>query len=131
MKLSSQESPIFTLNIQSCRSNEAFLFIKNCDFKFASIEGKAVPIVFKTSEKFIWTLLDVANRTVTATAELAGVDASLEWDKKTGEYIIVVKDASNTSSQKDISDKHEELIPPQSQVMYGVEKVDISPLSLI
>uniref|UniRef100_A0A6V2F3X9 Uncharacterized protein n=1 Tax=Ditylum brightwellii TaxID=49249 RepID=A0A6V2F3X9_9STRA len=131
MKLSSQESPIFTLNIQSCRSNEAFLFIKNCDFKFASIEGKAVPIVFKTSEKFIWTLLDVANRTVTATAELAGVDASLEWDKKTGEYIIVVKDASNTSSQKDISDKHEELIPPQSQVMYDVEKVDISPLSLI
>lgn len=57
------------------------------DLNLAYGEGKAEKIVDDTGEDFVWRLLDIANRTMLATADLAGVDLDLKWDDK-GERIL-------------------------------------------
>jgi vacuolar protein sorting-associated protein 13A/C len=52
------------------------------DLNLAYGDGKAEKIVVDTGEDFVWRLLDIANRTMLATADLAGVDLDLKWDDK-------------------------------------------------
>lgn len=62
------------------------------DLNLAYGEGKAEKIVVNTGEDFVWRLLDIANRTMLATADLAGVDLDLRWDDKIGKFSVAVSD---------------------------------------
>lgn len=62
------------------------------DLNLAYSDGKAEKITINTGEDFVWRLLDIANRTILATAELAGVDLDLKWDDKTGKFSVSVSD---------------------------------------
>lgn len=63
------------------------------DLNLAYGDGKAEKIVVNTGEDFVWRLLDIANRTALATAELAGVDLDLEWDEEVGKFKVSVLDS--------------------------------------
>lgn len=62
------------------------------DLNLAYGDGKAEKIVVNTGEDFVWRLLDIANRTMLATADLAGVDLDLRWDDKAGKFSVAVSD---------------------------------------
>lgn len=62
------------------------------DLNLAYGNGKAEKIIVNTGEDFVWRLLDIANRTLLATAELAGVDLDLKWDDKAGKFAVAVSD---------------------------------------
>ena len=62
------------------------------DLNLAYGNGKAEKIIVNTGEDFVWRLLDIANRTMLATAELAGVDLDLKWDDKAGKFAVAVSD---------------------------------------
>jgi vacuolar protein sorting-associated protein 13A/C len=62
------------------------------DLNLAYGNGKADKIVVSTGEDFVWRLLDIANRTMLATAELAGVDLDLKWNQETGKFSVAITD---------------------------------------
>ena len=62
------------------------------DLNLAYSDGKAEMITINTGEDFVWRLLDIANRTMLATAELAGVDLDLKWDEAVGKFSVSVAD---------------------------------------
>ncbi len=62
------------------------------DLNLAYGDGMAHQIVVNTGEDFVWRLLDIANRTMLATAELAGVDLDLKWDDKAGKFAVAISD---------------------------------------
>ena len=62
------------------------------DLNLAYGDGKAERIVVNTGEDFVWRLLDIANRTMLATAELAGVDLNLKWDEAAGKFSVAISD---------------------------------------
>jgi len=62
------------------------------DLNLAYRDGKAEKIVVNTGEDFVWRLLDIANRTMLATADLAGVDLDLKWDDEAGKFSVSVSD---------------------------------------
>lgn len=62
------------------------------DLNLAYGNGKADKIVVSTGEDFVWRLLDIANRTMLATAELAGVDLDLKWNEETGKFSVAITD---------------------------------------
>ena len=66
----------------------------------SSLNGKAEKIVVNTGEDFVWRLLDIANRTALATAELAGVDLDLEWDEE-GKFKVSVLDSISVADDVD------------------------------
>lgn len=62
------------------------------DLNLAYGDGKAHQITVDTGEDFVWRLLDIANRTMMATADLAGVDLDLKWDDKAGKFAVSISD---------------------------------------
>lgn len=62
------------------------------DLNLAYGDGKAEKIVVNTGEDFVWRILDIANRTMLATAELAGVDLDLTWNEETGKFSVSISD---------------------------------------
>lgn len=71
------------------------------DLNLAYGNGKAEKIVVNTGEDFVWRLLDIANRTALATAELAGVDLDLEWDEEVGKFKVSVLSPNSVSDDVD------------------------------
>jgi hypothetical protein len=62
------------------------------DLNLAYGDGKAERIIVNTGEDFVWRLLDIAHRTMLATAELAGVDLDLSWNEETGKFSVSISD---------------------------------------
>ena len=71
------------------------------DLNLAYGNGKAEKIVVNTGEDFVWRLLDIANRTALATAELAGVDLDLKWDEGVGKFKVSVLDSNSVADDVD------------------------------
>ena len=126
------------------------------DLNLAYGEGKAEKIVVNTGEDFVWRLMDIANRTMLATADLAGVDLDLKWDEKNGKFSVSVSDprlmaADDLDSGMLLSGKHFVLHllrksnrclftsytedgkyrPPRSDKLYDVKKLRVSPFILL
>jgi hypothetical protein len=62
------------------------------DLNLAYGDGKAEKITVNTGEDFVWRILDIANRTMLATAELAGVDLDLTWNDEAGKFSVTISD---------------------------------------
>lgn len=87
------EKSFFDLCVRTRGSLNADLIrVDLFDLNLAYSDGKADKITVNTGEDFVWRLLDIANRTILATAELAGVDLDLKWDDKTGKFLVSVSD---------------------------------------
>jgi vacuolar protein sorting-associated protein 13A/C len=90
---SMSEKSFFDLCVRTRGSLNADLIrVDLFDLNLAYSDGKAEKITINTGEDFVWRLLDIANRTILATAELAGVDLDLKWDDKTGKFSVSVSD---------------------------------------
>jgi len=99
------------------------------DLNLAYGEGKAEKIVVNTGEDFVWRLLDIANRTMLATADLAGVDLDLKWDEKAGKFSVAVSDPRlENADDLDLDGNYR---PPRSDKLYDVKKLRVSPFILL
>ena len=99
------------------------------DLNLAFAQGKSEKIVVQTTEEFIWKAIDVGNRIIVSTAELAGIDVKLEWEEEDGGYIVVVKDLSTTSFAD--FDTEASYTPPQSGTLYDINKARVSPFEMV
>jgi hypothetical protein len=98
------------------------------DLNLAHANGVSERMFVKTSEDFVWKMLDVVNRIIVATAELAGVDIRLEWDEQEGEYIV----AMDTIADEDtFEESRATYTPPKSDKLFDVKKARISPFKII
>ena len=90
---SSSEKSFFDLCLRTRGPLNADLIrVDLFDLNLAYGDGKAEKIVVNTGEDFVWRLLDIANRTIMATAELAGVDLDLKWNEETGKFSVSISD---------------------------------------
>jgi hypothetical protein len=98
------------------------------DLNLAHANGKSERMFVKTSEDFVWKMLDVVNRIIVATAELAGVDIRLEWDEQEGEYIVAMDAIANKET---FEEGRAIYTPPKSDKLFDVNKARISPFKII
>ncbi|KAL9187273.1 hypothetical protein ACHAXT_001376 [Thalassiosira profunda] len=99
------------------------------DLNLAYRDGKAEKIVVNTGEDFVWRLLDISNRTMLATADLAGVDLDLKWDEKAGKFSVAVSDPRlKDADDLDLDGNYR---PPRSDKLYDVKKLRVSPFILL
>lgn len=99
------------------------------DVNLAYSEGKAEKIVINTGEDFVWKMLDISNRTMLATAELAGVDLDLRWDEERGKFSVAISDPRLNDA--DDIDHDGNYKPPRSDKLYDVKKIRVSPFILL
>jgi hypothetical protein len=95
------------------------------DLNIAHANGMSQKIFVNTSESFVWKTLDLADRILSAAGEFAGVEMNLKWDDKSEGYMIVYKDQANAANEAF------SYSPPQSDKLYDVRKVRVSPFSLV
>jgi vacuolar protein sorting-associated protein 13A/C len=98
------------------------------DLNLAHAQGKSEKIVVQTTEEFIWKAIDVVNRIIVSTAELAGIDLKLEWDEEDGGYIVLMKDMSTSSTGFNTETSY---TPPQSETLYDITKARVSPFEMV
>ena len=108
--------------------NADLIHVDLVDLNVAHVKGKSERISLKTSEAFIWKILDIMNRTIVSTAELAGVNIRLEWDEENSEFIVKL----DQSDERDSFERNEtKYSPPRSNKLFDVKKVRISPFTIV
>ena len=126
---SSSDKHFFDLCIRTKGSHNADLVkVDLFDLNLAYSNHKSQQIILNTGEDFIWKLLDVAHRTMIATAELSGIDLELEWDDEKGTFVV------NTFECKDNLYDFEAdgtYTPPKSDKLYDVKFARVSPLNIL
>ncbi|KAL7530558.1 hypothetical protein ACHAWF_003433 [Thalassiosira exigua] len=99
------------------------------DLNIAFSEGQAEKVIVNTGEDFVWRLLDIANRTMLATTDLAGVDLDLKWDDKAGKFSVAISDPRlRDADDLDLDGKYR---PPRSDKLYDVKKLRVSPFIVL
>merc|ERR1719491_1907436 len=88
-------------------------------------------IVIGTDEDFIWSLIDVMDRINTAISDMCDSNIDLDLNEETGEYMI--SGSKNPENLGDIGGKDglSHYDPPQSDKLFNVKKIHISPMSLV
>lgn len=97
------------------------------DVKLAHTHGTSDKVYISTSEDFVWSLLDLANRILLAAAEFGGVDIEVKWDKEHDGYIVMAKDKAEDSSHQNAA----MYVPPKSEQVYSIKKTRISPFKVV
>jgi len=122
----SQNSNVFDFCIRTRNSgNSALVNVDLIDLNLAFSGRQSDPIIIRTSESFIWNILDILSRTNEAKNEIAGVDIELEWDQDQEEFTVNISDISN--EEKETFDEEGKYHPPRSDKMYKIAKARVSP----
>jgi hypothetical protein len=96
------------------------------DLNLAHLNGQCDNIILNTSEEFVWKLLDLSNRIVDASGELAGLALKLEEDTEHGGYIVSMVDDKSLRQ-----DDHMKYTTPQSDKLYDINLARVSPFALL
>ena len=107
-------------------ANSELVKIDLFDLNLAHLNGKSDMITLNTSEEFIWKLLDLSNRIMDASSELAGLTLRLEEDKEHGGYVVSMVRASALRQ-----DDEAMYNPPQSDKLYDISLARVSPFKLL
>lgn len=117
----------FDLCVRSRGSLDADLVkIDLVDLNLAHFNGVSDKIEIRTSETFVWKLLDVANRIMEEATQIAGVDISLEWDEQEGDYRVIVSEGHTTDR-----DDGTTYTAPPSDMLIDIAKARVSPFSVV
>jgi hypothetical protein len=94
------------------------------DLNLAHQRGRTDTVVVKTSENFVWKILDLADSILTAAGEFAGVDFELKYDDEHGGYMVCIKEKTS------FIDEGSKYTPPSSDTLYDIRRVRVSPFTL-
>jgi len=96
------------------------------DINLAHVNGVSERMVLTTSEAYVWRLIDLANRILTASGDFSGVSLDLEEDKEHGGFIVNVRDNRHPSR------RHEQIYtPPKSDTLYDIKLARVSPFTML
>jgi hypothetical protein len=98
------------------------------DLNLAHSGGKSVKMVLTTSEDYVWRILDLINRILAATGEVAGFQLKFEEDEDHGGYIIKIADAGKSSSKDTMSYKY---TAPKADTLYDIALTRVSPFTMV
>jgi len=100
-------------------------------FAYSTEKKQNDTIVIGTDEDFIWSLIDVIDRINIAISDMCDSNIDLDLNEETGEYII--SGSKNPENLGDIGGKDglSHYDPPQSDKLFNVKKIHISPVSLV
>ena len=91
LQSSANNGNFFDLCIRTRGSDDSGIILVDLfDLKLSQASGLAVPLIIKTNEAFLWSLIDIASRTKLAIRELSGIDIELCWDEIKGEYSVAI-----------------------------------------
>jgi hypothetical protein len=94
------------------------------DLNLVHQQGRTDKIVLKTSENFVWKILDLADSILTAAGEFVGVDFELQYDDEHGGYTVCIKDKTS------FIDEGSKYTPPSSDTLYDISRVRVSPFTV-
>lgn len=97
------------------------------DIKVAHVNGITEKIFISTTEDFVWSALDLADRIATAAGEFSSVKMKLDWDDEHGGYTVAIQDDETNS----LIEKETKYVPPKSDRIYSIQRARISPFSLV
>jgi hypothetical protein len=124
----SQRASFFDLCIRTRGDMDVDLMkIDLIDIKLSHTHGTSEKVYISTSEDFVWSVLDLADRIVAAAAEFGGVDIQIKWDKEHEGYVVATKEKDDRlTNQFAIT-----YVPPKSDRVYSIQKTRISPFKLV
>lgn len=96
------------------------------DLNLAHIKGKSRSIQLTTSEEYVWRIIDLINRILTASSEVGGFSLLLTEDEDHGGFIVKIED-SNDMGQEDQT----RYTPPKVDRLYDVDLARVSPFALL
>eukprot|EP00978_Attheya_sp_CCMP212_P027613 scaffold92917_cov45-Attheya_sp.AAC.1 len=100
------------------------------DLNVAHSDGKSDFITLSTCETYVWSMLDVYNRTMMAISRLAGSELQLDWDEESGGYIVSVAETGDDDFFNDV-DADGVYRPPKSDRLFDVKAIRISPINVL
>jgi len=98
------------------------------DLNLAHRSGRSEKMVLTTSEAYVWRILDLINRILRASGEVAGFTLKFEDDSEHGGYVIKIEDQGKSRSRD--SDKYK-YTPPKADTLYDVALARVSPFTLV
>jgi hypothetical protein len=98
------------------------------DLNLAHSGGRSEKMVLTTSEAYIWRILDLVNRILAASGEVAGFALKFEDDSEHGGYMIKIEDFAK--SRSNASDKYK-YSAPKADTLYDVALTRVSPFTLV
>lgn len=96
------------------------------DLNLAYANGVTEKIKLTTSEDYVWRLIDLANRIMSASGDFAGYTLNLEEDKEHGGFIVKIEDTSKAVIKTDVK-----YTPPRSDTLYDIDVARVSPFCLL
>ena len=124
---STSDSNFFDLCIRTRGPIDAWLIrVDLVDLNLACSKHGPETIVASTSEAFVWKVIDLSERIISAAADFAGVSVELKWDPDTEEYKVAIRDANNSSS-----DPKGKYTPPSGNTLYDIQKLRVSPFTIL
>jgi hypothetical protein len=96
------------------------------DLNLAHMNGVSDKIVIKTSEDFVWKILDISDRIMEETTKISGIDIALQWDKADGDYRVVIRE----DNFHGVNHLVEYSAPPSNRLI-DLNKARVSPFSLV
>ena len=110
--------------------NAELVKVELFDINIAYSKDKKVNrIVLNASEVFIWRLLDVLNRIMTAINDLAGHEIVLDWNEKANEFEVSIIESTDEDYYDDSNEVKYQA--PRSDKMYDVKTARVSPIFLL
>lgn len=90
------------------------------DVNLAHLNGVSDSIIVKTSEDFVWKILDITDRILQEATAKSSIDIGLEWDDTEGDYRVVVSEGETKG------DGTKYTAPPSDRLI-DVNKARVSP----
>lgn len=98
------------------------------DLNLAHNSGRSEKMVLTTSEAYIWRILDLINRTLAASGEVAGFALKFEDDAEHGGYVIKIEDFAKGRSREAERYKY---TAPKADTLYDVALTRVSPFTVV
>ncbi|KAG7361574.1 vacuolar sorting-associated protein 13, N-terminal domain containing protein [Nitzschia inconspicua] len=98
------------------------------DLNLAHSSGRSEKMTLTTSEAYIWRILDLINRILAASGEVASFALKFEDDSEHGGYVIKIEDFAKSRSMG--SEKYK-YAAPKADTLYDVALTRVSPFTLV
>lgn len=98
------------------------------DLNLAHRAGRSEKMVLTTSEEYLWTMLDLVNRILAASGEVAGYSLKFEDDAEHGGYVIKIEDFAKSHSADAQKFRY---AAPKGDTLYDLALTRVSPFTLV
>jgi hypothetical protein len=93
------------------------------DMNLAHSNNVSDKIILKTSEDFVWNILDISNRIVEKATAISGDTIKLQWNENEEDFEVLVAEGLQFEMQDDTA--------PPSDFLIDIHRARVSPFSLI